>query len=126
MAYEFKPNIYPIIFWALAFGLAAGFLLFIVNILSQYVTLVWFPVFLAGLIWGGWRNYQVQRKAWEEGASVTPEVQSMQSQIRQAVTDIADASRELFNQEEEGEPQQPDQMVADEQTDEPKDNNLSQ
>lgn len=126
MAYEFKPNIYPIIFWALAFGLAAGFLLFIVNILSQYITLVWFPVFLAGLIWGGWRNYQVQKKAWEEGASVTPEVQSMQSQIRQAVTDIADASRELFNQEEQEEIQESDQIVVDEQTGVPEDDSLNQ
>lgn len=124
MAYEFKPNIYPVIFWALAFGLAAGFLLFVVNLLSQYITVVWFPVFLAGLIWGGWRNYQVQRKEWEKGASVSPEVQSMQTQIRQAVTNIADASKELFNQEEQGE-EQPSQDVMEETTENPENNILN-
>ena len=92
---EFKPNIYPVIYWGLAYGVIAGLLLFLVALLARYITLVWFPVFLAGLVWGGYRNYKKQKNAWatQSGASVTPK--SPMEEFKEAVRDVADASREM-------------------------------
>lgn len=99
MSESFKPNIYPIIYWALAFGVTAGVALFILQLLANYITIVWFPVFILGLAWGAYRNYQQQKKAWQTRAGVPATPQSPGAEIRQAVKDIADASKELFNQE---------------------------
>lgn len=98
VASEFKPNIYPIIYWALAYGVIAGFLLFLVYILSQYITLVWFPVFAVGLIWGGYRNYQKQKKIWstQSGTPVVPK--SPVQEFREAVSDVTLAAREMVAQ----------------------------
>lgn len=92
---NFKPNIYPIIYWALAYGVAAGLLLFLVNMLAQYIAVVWFPVFLTGLIWGGWRNYRRQKS----GAGV-PGGGSPMAEFKEAVGDIASASQDLFEAED--------------------------
>ncbi|HLD08498.1 MAG TPA: hypothetical protein VJB68_00460 [Methylophilaceae bacterium] len=96
---EFKPNIYPIMYWALAFGAAAGVLLFVIYLLSQFIGLAWFPVFMAGLIWGGYRNYQKQKKEWATAVGTTPTAGSPMAEFRQAASDIAAASRELLQQE---------------------------
>lgn len=95
MADDFKPNIYPVIYWGLAYGVVAGLLLFLVALLARYITLVWFPVFLAGLIWGGYRNYKKQKQAWatQSGTPVTPK--SPMEEFKEAVRDVADASREM-------------------------------
>jgi len=88
---DFKPNIYPIMYWGLMYGLIAGFLLFIIYILSRYLTLVWFPVFLAGVIWGGYRNYRKQKK--EAGGS--QEKKTPMEEFKEAAKDIVGATREM-------------------------------
>lgn len=106
----FKPNIYPVMYWALAYGVVAGLLLFLLWLLSSYITIVWFPVFLAGLIWGGFRNYRKQKTAWAaQGGAAMPEGSAV-DEFRRAVSDIASASRELLNQE--APPDTPDASAA--------------
>lgn|SRR3989344_6443672 len=92
---EFRPNIYPIMYWGLLYGLAAGLLLFAVFILSQFITLVWFPVFLAGVIWGGYRNYQKQKRS--QGVVTIP--QRPMQEFREAASDIVSATRDMLVQE---------------------------
>ena len=92
---EFKPNTSPIIYWGLAYGLAAGFLLLIVSLLSRYITFVWPFVFMAGLVWGGYRNYRKQKQA----LGIAPAGSPLQ-EFRQAAADIASVSQEVFNQDE--------------------------
>lgn len=97
---DFKPQIMPLMYWALAYGAAAGILLFILWALSSFITVVWFPVFLVGVIWGGWRNYQQQKKRWYTQAGVPQPRQSPIDEFRQAAADIATSSQELLNQNE--------------------------
>jgi hypothetical protein len=89
---NFQPNLYPIMYWGLLYGLAAGLLLFAVFLLSQFITLVWFPVFLAGVLWGGYRNYQKQKRA--QGGVVTP--QKPMQEFREAASDIVAATRDML------------------------------
>ncbi len=96
----------PLMYWALAYGAAAGVLLFILYLLSNFITLVWFPVFLVGVIWGGWRNYQQQKKRWYAQAGVPVPQQSAMEEFKQAAADIATSSQELLNQTET--PETPD------------------
>jgi hypothetical protein len=102
---EFKPNIYPIMYWALAFGAVAGVLLFLIGILDQFISLIWFPVFLAGLIWGGYRNYLKQKQAWRSNLGIVPTPGSPLSEFKEAIRDVTDASRELIAQEAPPEPE---------------------
>ncbi|HLD26127.1 MAG TPA: hypothetical protein VJC05_03745 [Candidatus Andersenbacteria bacterium] len=90
---EFKPNIYPIMYWALLYGVIAGILLFMLFILSRFITVVWFPVFLAGLIWGGYRNYKQQKTAAGE-TMVKPVMQ----EFKEAASDIVAATREAMQE----------------------------
>ena len=53
---QFKPNVYPIMYWALVYGVLAGVVLFIVFLLSRYITIIWFPVFVVGLLLVGFRK----------------------------------------------------------------------
>ncbi len=92
----FKPNMYPLMYWALAFGVVAGLLLFGMLLLSRYITLVWFPVFLAGLVWGGYRNYKKQKDEWYANSGVAPVKKSAVEEIRDAVSDITTASRTMM------------------------------
>lgn len=96
---EFKPNIYPIMYWALAFGAAAGVLLFVLFLLSQVITIAWFPVFLAGLIWGGYRNYKKQKQEWAAATGAAPTTGSPLDEFREAASDVARASRDLMQAE---------------------------
>lgn len=90
---EFKPNIYPIMYWGLMYGLIAGFVLFLLFILSRYITLLWFPVFLVGVMWGGYRNYRKQKN--EAGhAGTTPK--SPIEEFKEAARDIVGATREMI------------------------------
>jgi hypothetical protein len=95
---DFKPQMMPLMYWALAYGAAAGVILFILFLLSSFITVVWFPVFLVGLAWGGYRNYQQQKKRWYAEAGVVPPQQSPLAEFRQAAADIASSSQELLNQ----------------------------
>lgn len=99
MAQEFKPNIYPVIYWALAYGVIAGFLLFLIYLLSRYITVVWFPVFLVGLVWGGLRNYRKQKRVWSQQSGVPITPKSPMEEFREAVSDVVDASRDMVAQQ---------------------------
>lgn len=96
---DFKPNIYPIMYWALAFGAAAGVLLFVLFLLSQAINIAWFPVFLAGLVYGGYRNYKKQKQAWAAASGMPVATGSPMDEFRQAARDITSASRDLLEQE---------------------------
>lgn len=94
---EFKVNIYPVIYWALAYGLVAAIVLLLLKVLSDNITGLWAIVFVAGLVWGGYRNYQIQKKAWVgQGHAAAP--QSPVEEFKQAIKDIAGASRDLMKQ----------------------------
>ncbi len=108
---NFKPNIYPVIYWGLMFGLLAGFVLLVMLLLSRYITVIWFPVFLSGVIWGGWHNYRRQKRAWREqqekgnGAetrAAAPEGNTLQ-EIKEAARDITMAAREIIAEQPEEE-----------------------
>ncbi|MEK7557468.1 MAG: hypothetical protein AAB538_05805 [Patescibacteria group bacterium] len=99
MAEEFKPNIYPIIYWALAYGVIAGFLLFLVYLLSRYITVVWFPVFAVGLIWGAYRNYRKQKRVWSQASGVPLAAKPPLQEFRDAISDVVDASRDMVAQQ---------------------------
>ncbi len=93
---EYKPNIYPIMYWALAYGVIAGAILFIVFLLSRFITVIWFPVFLAGVIWGGFRNYKKQKSAWFASQGAPAPTKSPVAEFKEAVGDIVIASREMM------------------------------
>lgn len=93
-------------FWALTWGAAAGLVLFLLNILSRFITVVWAPVFIGGLLWGGWRNYQRQKAQWHAGSGVPPTPQSPWEEVRDAVRDITDATRSVVQGEEPPPPEE--------------------
>ena len=93
---DFKPNMYPIMYWAIAYGAAAGVALFLVNILSTFIGALWAPVFLVGLVWGGYRNYQKQKSAWRMGQGVSSVPQTPVQEFKTAVSDVVSASREMM------------------------------
>lgn len=101
---EFKPNVMPLMYWALAFGAAAGILLFILYLLSEYILIFWVPVFLVGMAWGGWRNYQQQKKRWYTQVGAVAPTQTITQEFREAASDIANVSREFLNQDGRPEP----------------------
>ncbi len=96
---KFQPDIYPVMYWGIAYGAIAGLALFILFLLSRFITLVWFPVFLAGLIWGGYRNYQKQKAAWYTNAGTAAPSQSPLNEFREAVSDVIDASQQIATNE---------------------------
>src|SRR3954469_12560350 len=96
---EFKPNIYPIMYWAFAFGIAAGLGMYILLLLSRFITIIWGPVFLVGLAWGAYRNYKIQKAAWSKNNGVPVVTQSPMNEFKQAFRDIRDSSRELVAQQ---------------------------
>lgn len=98
---QFKPNIYPVMYWALAFGVIAGLVLFVVFLLARFITVIWFPVFLAGLIWGAYRNYQKQKVQWHKFNGMPVPAASPLEEFKQATRDIIDASRDMVAQQAE-------------------------
>lgn len=104
---KFKPNIYPVILWSLVYGLAAGVLLFLITVAQQFVTILWIPLFLAGVVWGGWRNYVRQKSAWLASQGQAYQPQSTTAEFREALSDIRVASRDLFESEAETPPPPP-------------------
>lgn len=91
----FKVNIYPLIYWGLAYGLIAGFVLFVLFLLSKYITVIWFPVFLGGLLWGGYRNYRKQKDAWGKESNTPSAPQSAVDEVKEAASDIFSAAKEM-------------------------------
>lgn len=104
---QFKPNIMPIFYWALAYGSAAGILMSLMKIMAKYLTWAWLPVFLASLIWGGWRSWRQQRQQWYAQTNEKPPAQSVAEEIRQAASDMAQASQDMLNQDADEEPEPP-------------------
>lgn len=63
------------------------------SLLARYITVVWPFIFLAGLLWGGYRNYRQQKQALGVAVAGSP-----MQEFRQAVSDIAQVSQAVFNQ----------------------------
>ncbi len=99
----FKVNIYPVMYWGLAYGLIAGFVLFVLFLLSKYITVIWFPVFLGGLIWGGYRNYKRQKDGWGKQSNEPKKSQSAVEEVKEAAKDIFSATREMVAEQLEPE-----------------------
>lgn len=99
---DFKPNLYPIMYWALAYGAIAGVSLYIAYLLSQFITIIWFPVFLVGLVWGGYRNYKRQKMQWSQSSGTPlPPAGTPIEEFRKAVGDIINVSQEMIAQQPE-------------------------
>lgn len=103
---DFKPNIYPIMYWAIAYGAIAGIALFLLNVLSAFIGVLWAPVFLVGLVWGGYRQYQKQKAGWRMGQGIPAAKNSPVEEFKQAVGDVINASREMLTQNAAEEAQQ--------------------
>jgi hypothetical protein len=97
MADKFKPNIYPIMYWGLMYGLIAGLLVFGLYLLSSYLTLVWLPVFLAGVVWGGYRNYKKQKREAGHAGQPKPAVE----EFKEAAKDIMGVTKEMISEQME-------------------------
>ena len=96
---EYTPNIYPIMYWAILYGIIAAFALLIVNLLAGFIAVIWFPVFLAGVVWGGYRKYKQDKAAWMQSAPFDPaqgKPKSPVEEFKDAAKDIAQASREMI------------------------------
>lgn len=98
---DYKPNIYPIMYWAILYGIIAAFALLIVNLLAGFIAVIWFPVFLAGVVWGGYRKYKQDKAAWMQSTGTTPESPSSTprspvQEFKDAAKDIAQAGREMI------------------------------
>lgn len=111
---EYKPNIYPIIYWALLYGLLAGVVLVILRLLAQFITLVWLPVFLAGAGWGAYRNYRKQKDEWMNAQGVAPMKKSAMEEFKDAARDIASASRTMIAEQAEEDRIAEEQALAEE------------
>lgn len=92
---EYKPNIYPIMYWAILYGVIAAVALLVFKLLAEYLTYLWFPVFLAGMIWGGYRKYTQDKKTWMAGKGLVGTSKSPVEEFKDAARDIAQASREM-------------------------------
>lgn len=98
---EYKPNIYPIIYWAILYGVIAAIGLFVLNLLASFITVLWFPVFLAGLVWGGFRKYKQDKAAWMASNGVTATPKSPVEEFKDAARDISDATQEMMARQAE-------------------------
>jgi len=83
-------------YWGIMYGVIAGFILVVINLLSQYIAVIWFPVFLAGVIWGGYRNYIKQKK--EAGSSIH---KSVVEEFKSAAQDVVEATGEMLAENRE-------------------------
>lgn len=92
---EYKPNIYPIMYWALLYGALSALVLFVLKLLSDFITVLWFPVFLAGLIWGGYRKYKQDRAAWMQGHGIVPVKKTAVEEFKDAAKDITQATQDM-------------------------------
>lgn len=93
---EYKPNIYPIMYWAILYGIIAAFVLLVISMLASFITVLWFPVFLAGVVWGGFRKYKQDKAAWSQGQGVPSTPKTPVEEFKDAARDIAQASREMM------------------------------
>lgn len=96
---EYKPNIYPIIYWALLYGALSALALFVLKLLSDFITILWFPVFLAGLIWGGFRKYKQDKATWMQSQGVAVPQKSAMEEFKDAARDITQATQEMVTKQ---------------------------
>ena len=94
---EFKPNIYPIMYWAILYGVMAAIALLLFKLLADYLTFLWFPVFLGGMVWGGYRKYKQDKKSWMTGKGIVGTSKSAVEEFKDAARDIAQASQEMVS-----------------------------
>lgn len=92
---DYKPNIYPIMYWAVLYGALSALGLFAVYLLASFITVLWFPVFLAGLLWGGFRKYKQDKAVWMNANGVSNTPKSAVDEFKDAARDIAQASQEM-------------------------------
>lgn len=103
----YKPNIYPIMYWAILYGVLCALALLVIKLLSDFITLLWFPVFLVGFLWGGYRKYKKDKDAWvrQSGSislNASPEnPKSALAEFKDAARDIAQASQEIVTRRAE-------------------------
>lgn len=113
---EYKPNIYPIMYWAILYGVLCALALFVIKLLSDFITLLWFPVFLAGLLWGGFRKYKKDKEAWVRQGNSNPQdvsqgnPKSVVVEFKDAARDIAQASQEIVTRRAEDSQHDSDQQ----------------
>lgn len=94
---EYKPNIYPIMYWAILYGALSALALFVLKLLSDFITILWFPVFLAGLVWGGFRKYKQDKTAWMQGKGIVGTSKSVVEEFKDAARDITQATQEMVS-----------------------------
>lgn len=94
---EYKPNIYPIMYWAILYGALSALALFVLKLLSDFITILWFPVFLAGLVWGGFRKYKQDKAAWMQGKGIVGTQKSAVDEFKDAARDITQATQEMVS-----------------------------
>ncbi len=92
---DYKPNLYPIMYWAILYGVIAALALLALKLLSDYITVLWFPVFLAGLIWGGFRKYKQDKAIWMQGRGIVSTKKSAIEEFKDAAKDITQATQEM-------------------------------
>jgi hypothetical protein len=112
---EFTPNVYPIMYWALAYGAATGVILFLVQLMASYITVFWMFVVLAGMILGAYRNYAKQKEQWQRSNGQPAAKGTPWQELQAAASDIASASQELMA-ESERQKTQPEQKKDQEKT----------
>ncbi len=83
-------------YWAILYGVIAAVALLIFKMLADYLTYLWFPVFLLGMVWGGYRKYTQDKKAWMAGTGIVGTSKSAIEEFKDAARDIANASREMM------------------------------
>ena len=101
MTDQFKPNIYPVIWWGLLYGVIFTLVLYILVLVAQHITVLWFPFFLLGLLYGSFRQYTKQRDIFYASKGQKVRGGSFMDEVKEAARDISDAGREVFHEEKE-------------------------
>ena len=83
-------------YWALVYGIIAASVLLLIKILADFINIIWFFVFLAGLIWGGFRKYKQDKAAWMQGSGIKSTSKSAKEEFKEAARDIAQAGKEMI------------------------------
>lgn len=98
---EFKPNVYQVMYWALAYGAATGLILFLLQLMASYITVFWVFVVLAGMVLGAYRNYTKQKEQWQTHNGQSVAKGTPWQELQAAASDIASASQELMAESSE-------------------------
>ncbi len=99
---QYKPNLYPIIYWAILYGVITTLALFALTMLASFIGILWFPIFLAGLIWGGYRRYEKDKKDWMHGQGIVGTSKAPLEEFKDATRDIAQATQDMIAKHKAG------------------------